>query len=113
MAITTRRPRPGWIRHSDRGSQYACAEYRATLARHDRQASMSRNGNCWDNAPMESFFASLKEELVHDEDYATREQARASIFEYIEVFYNRVRRHSALGYVAPAEYERTYNPTHR
>ena len=75
--------------------------------------SRSRRGNCWDNAPMESFFASLKKELVHGEDYATREQARSSIFEYIEAFYNRVRRHSSLGYVAPAEFERTHNQTHR
>ena len=73
-----------------------------------------RVGNCcWDNAAMESFFASLKKELVHDEDYATREQAKASIFEYIEAFYNRVRRHSSLGYVAPDEYERAHNQTHR
>ena len=70
---------------------------------------MSRRANCWDNAPMESFFASLKKELVHDEDFATRAEARASIFEYIEVFYNRVRRHSSLGYVSPAEYEQTDN----
>ena len=68
---------------------------------------MSRRANCWDNAPMESFFASLKKELVHDEDYDTREEARASIFEYIEVFYNRQRRHSSLGYVSPAEYEQS------
>ena len=67
---------------------------------------MSRRGNCWDNAPMESFFASLKKELVHAEDYATRAEARASLFEYIEVFYNRVRRHSLLGYKSPVEYER-------
>jgi transposase InsO family protein len=67
---------------------------------------MSRRANCWDNAPMESCFASLKKELVHDEDYATRAEARASLFEYIEVFYNRVRRHSSLGYKSPAEYER-------
>ncbi|MBN9120122.1 MAG: IS3 family transposase [Planctomycetes bacterium] len=74
---------------------------------------MSRRGDCWDNAPMEPFLASLKKELVHGEDYATREQARASIFEYIEAFYNRVRRHSSLGYVSPAEYERAHNQTHR
>ena len=103
----------GLVAHSDRGSQYASEHYRRRLAEERIACSMSRRGNCWDNAPMESFFASLKKELVHHEDYATREQARASIFEYIEVFYNRVRRHSALGYVAPAEYERTYNPTHR
>ena len=74
---------------------------------------MSRRGGCWDNAPMESFFASLKKELVHHEDYATRDEARAGIFEYIEAFYNCVRGHSSLGYVSPAEYERTHNRTHR
>ena len=101
------------VAHSDRGSQYASEHYRRRLSEERITCSMSRRGNCWDNAPMESFFASLKKELVHDEDYATREQAKASIFEYIEAFYNRVRRHSALGYVAPDEYERTHNPTHR
>jgi transposase InsO family protein len=101
------------VAHSDRGSQYASEHYRRRLREERIECSMSRRGNCWDNAPMESFFASLKKELVHHEDYATREQARASIFEYIEAFYNRVRRHSSLGYVAPAEYERTHNPTHR
>ena len=74
---------------------------------------MSRRGDCWDNAPMVSFFASLKMELIHHEDYATREQARTSTFEYIEAFYNRGRRRSALGYVAPAEYERAHHPNHR
>ena len=103
----------GLVAHSDRGTQYASEHYQRRLKEERIECSMSRRGNCWDNAPMESFFASLKKELVHDEDYATREQARASIFEYIEVFYNRVRRHSALGYVAPDEYERTHNPTHR
>ena len=73
---------------------------------------MSGVGQCWDNAPVESFFASLKRELVHDERYTTRDEARASIFEYVEVFYNRVRRHSSLGYVSPDEFERTYNPKH-
>jgi putative transposase len=101
------------VAHSDRGSQYASEHYQRRLAEERIVCSMSRRGNCWDNAPMESFFASLKKELVHDEDYATREEATASIFEYIEVFYNRVRRHSTLGYVAPAEYERTHNQTHR
>jgi putative transposase len=101
------------VAHSDRGSQYASEHYQRRLSEERVACSMSRRGNCWDNAPMESFFASLKKELVHHEDYATREEARASIFEYIEAFYNRVRRHSALGYVAPAEYERTHNPTHR
>ncbi len=101
------------IAHSDRGSQYASEHYQRRLSEERIKCSMSRRGNCWDNAPMESFFASLKKELVHHEDYATREQAKASIFEYIEAFYNRVRRHSSLGYVAPAEYERTHNQNHR
>jgi putative transposase len=103
----------GLVAHSDRGSQYAREHYRRRLREERIACSMSRRGNCWDNAPMESFFASLKKELVHDEDYATREQAKASIFEYIEAFYNRVRRHSSLGYVAPDEYERAHNLTHR
>jgi putative transposase len=101
------------VAHSDRGTQYASEHYQRRLSEEGIECSMSRRGNCWDNAAMESFFASLKKELVHDEDYATREEAKASIFEYIEAFYNRVRRHSALGYVAPEEYERTHNQTHR
>jgi transposase InsO family protein len=118
MALT-RRPAlqgssaSGLVAHSDRGSQYASEHYQRRLAEERIACSMSRRGNCWDNAPVESFFASLKKELVHHEDYATRDEARASIFEYIEVFYNRVRRHSALGYVAPTEYEQTHNLTHR
>jgi transposase InsO family protein len=103
----------GLVAHSDRGSQYASEHYQRRLSEERITCSMSRRGNCWDNAAMESFFASLKKELVHDEDYATREEAKASIFEYIEAFYNRVRRHSSLGYVAPDEYERTHNQTHR
>jgi putative transposase len=103
----------GLVAHSDRGSQYASEHYQRLLKEERITCSMSRRGNCWDNAAMESFFASLKKELVHDEDYATRDQAKASIFEYIEAFYNRVRRHSSLGYVAPDEYERTHNQTHR
>ena len=103
----------GLVTHSDRGSQYAGEHYQRRLSEERITCSMSRRGNCWDNAPMESFFASLKKELVHDEDYATRDQAKASIFEYIEAFYNRVRRHSSLGYVAPDEYERTHTQTHR
>ena len=101
------------VAHSDRGSQYASEHYQRRLSEERITCSMSRRGNCWDNAAMESFFASLKKELVHDEDYATRDEAKASIFEYIEAFYNRVRRHSALGHVAPEVYERTYNQTHR
>lgn len=94
------------VAHSDRGSQYASEHYQRALAEHGITCSMSRRANRWDNAPMESFFATLKKELVHDEDYATREEARGSIFEFIEVFYNRTRRHSALGYRSPIEYER-------
>jgi len=103
----------GLMAHSDRGSQYASEHYQRRLSEERITCSMSRRGDCWDNAVMESFFASLKKELVHGEDYATRDEAKASIFEYIETFYNRVRRHSSLEYVAPAEYERTYNPIHR
>lgn len=113
MAVCGRRPGEGVLAHSDRGSQYASEHYQWVLAGDGIVCSMSRRGDCWDNAPMESFFASLKKELVHREDYPTREAAKASIFEYIEVFYNRVRRHSSLGFVSPAEYERTHNPTHR
>ena len=118
MALARRRPLQGsspsgLVTHSDRGSQYASEHYQRRLAEERIACSMSRRGNCWDNAPMESFFASLKKELVHDEDYVTRDEARASIFEYIEAFYNRVRRHSSLGYVSPDEYERTHNQTHR
>ena len=106
MAISRRLPAEGLVAHSDRGSQYASEHYQRLLSGHGITCSMSRRANCWDNAPMESFFASLKKELVHDEDYATRAEARASLFEYIEVFYNRVRRHSSLGYRSPHEYER-------
>lgn len=101
------------VAHSDRGSQYASEHYQRRLREERIACSMSGVGQCWDNAAMESFFASLKKELVHDEDYATRDEAKASIFEYIEAFYNCVRRHSSLGYAAPDEYERTHNQTHR
>jgi transposase InsO family protein len=107
MAVQFRLPKEGLLAHSDRGSQYASEHYRRLLAKHGIECSMSRRANCWDNAPMESFFASLKKELVHHEDYQTREEAKASIFEYIEVFYNRKRRHSSLGYKSPAEYEQS------
>ncbi len=113
MAVRRRLPGVGLVAHSDRGSQYASDHYRRLLDRHGITCSMSRVAQCWDNAPVESFFASLKRELVHDERYATHGEARASIFEYVETFYNRVRRHSALGYVSPAEFERTHNPKHR
>jgi putative transposase len=110
MAVGRRLPGDGLVAHSDRGSQYASDHYQRVLGRHGITCSMSRVAQCWDNAPVESFFASLKRELVHDEQYTTREQAKASIFEYLEVFYNRVRRHSSLGFVSPAEFERTHNP---
>jgi len=106
MALAQRLPGAGLVAHSDRGSQYASEHYQRLLAAHGITCSMSRRGDCWDNAPMESFVASLKKELVHGADFATREEARAEIFEYIEVFYNRTRRHSALGYRSPDEYER-------
>jgi putative transposase len=105
MAIKRRRPLPGCMHHSDRGSQYAAGDYRKQLAKYGMVCSMSRKGNCWDNAPMESFFHSLKTELVHHRDYQTRDEARRDIFEYIEVFYNRQRRHSTLGYLSPAQFE--------
>ena len=105
MAITTRRPHAGLLHHSDRGSQYAARSYQQVLATHGITASMSRKGNCWDNACVESFFGTLKRELVYHRRYATREEAKQEIFEYIEVFYNRQRRHSTLGYHSPAEYE--------
>ena len=105
MAVAARCPEAGLLAHSDRGSQYAGEHYQRTLAKYGIRCSMSRRGNCWDNAPMESFFATLKKELVHHEKYATRAEAKASLFEYIEVFYNRERRHSALGYVTPVQFE--------
>jgi transposase InsO family protein len=107
MAVQRRLPGVGLLAHSDRGSQYASDHYRRLLAEHGIDCRMSRRGDCWDNAPMESFFASLKKELVHDADFATRAEGRAAVFEYIEVFYNGQRRHSWLGYVSPAEYEQS------
>ena len=105
MAIQRQLPGEGLLSHSDRGSQYASEHYQELLKRYGIKCSMSRRGDCWDNAPMESLFATLKKELVHFEDYATRDAARESLFESIELFYNRVRRHSALGYKSPAEFE--------
>lgn len=93
--------------HSDRGSQYAAHAYQERLQERGIVCSMSRRGNCWDNAPVESFFATLKKEEVHREEYVTHEQAKASLFYYIEVFYNRRRRHSALGYISPHDYEQS------
>lgn len=106
MALERRRPPPGLLHHSDRGSQYASAEYQRVLAEHGIVGSMSRRGNCWDNAVAESFFATLKVELVHEAAWATRAAARTDLFEYLEVFYNGQRRHSALGYLSPRAFER-------
>jgi putative transposase len=103
MALQRRRPDPGLVHHSDRGVQYAAGPYRQVLKRHGIKQSMSRRGNCLDNAPMESFFASLKKEQVHHVRFRTREEAKAAVFEYVEIFYNRQRLHSALGYRTPAE----------
>ncbi len=103
MALQRCRPPEGLIHHSDRGVQYAAEPYRQVLARHGIERSMSRRGNCLDNAPMESFFAALKAEHVHHARFRTRTEARAAVFEYVEVFYNRQRLHSALGYRTPAE----------
>ena len=107
MAIEARRPAPGTLmHHSDRGVQYACHEYRQALADAEIAVSMSRKGNCWDNAPVESFFSTLKHELVYRTSFASHDAARAALFQYIEGFYNRRRLHSSLGYLSPVEYER-------
>ena len=105
MAIQRQRPAPGLLHHSDRGSQYASAEYRKVLKSHGIVPSMSRKGNCWDNAPMESFFGTAKSELVHHQRYPTREAAKRDLFAYIEGYYNRQRLHSALGYLTPEQAE--------
>lgn len=107
LAIAQRQPGPGLVHHSDRGSQYASADYGVLLTARGMVASMSRKGNCYDNAPMESFFGTLKTERVHHRRYRTRAEARQDIFHYIEVFYNRKRRHSALGYMSPTQFERS------
>jgi putative transposase len=105
MALSQRQPVAGLIMHTDRGSQYGAESYRQLLTQHGIQPSMSRKGNCWDNAVAESFFHTLKTELIYLEDFDTREQAQTAVFEYIEVFYNRQRCHSANGYLAPLVYE--------
>jgi transposase InsO family protein len=104
-AIQARRPEPGFVFHSDRGSQYTSDEFRQLLAAHQGVQSLSRKGQCWDNAVGESWFATLKEELIHRQSWATRAQVRRAVFEFIEVFYNRQRLHSSLDYLSPAEYE--------
>jgi putative transposase len=107
MAIFRQKRKPPRIMHSDRGSQYASEAFRAELKHHRCKQSMSRKGNCWDNAVAESFFGALKTELVHQMKYKTREEARLSIFDYIEMFYNRRRLHSYLNYVSPDEFEKS------
>ena len=105
-ALMQRKPEAGLMFHSDRGTQYASYAFRELMERHGFVQSMSSSGNCYDNALMESFFHTLKTELTYFEKYRTRQEARGSVFEYIEVFYNRVRRHSALNYCSPVEFER-------
>jgi len=107
-AVATKRPGPGLIHHSDRGTQYCAHEYRRLVDQFKMRASMSRKGDCYDNAPMESFWGTLKNELVHHSRYKTRDQAMRVITEHIEVFYNRQRRQARLGYLSPALYERQF-----
>ncbi len=104
MAWFRKHPAAGLIHHSDRGSQYASEAFQGALARYGMLCSMSRKGNCWDNAPAESFFNSLKNERVHGTRYATRQEAITDLFDYIELFYNRGRRHSTLGYRSPVQF---------
>ena len=108
MAVQNRKLVEGLLHHTDRGSQYASGSYQNLLTAFDIQVSMSRTGDCFDNAPMESFFSTLKCEQVHLQNYSTRAEARTDIFAYIEGFYNRTRRHSSLGYLSPEEFERRY-----
>lgn len=109
-ALEHRRPPAALLHHSDRGVQYACDDYQKVLLFHEMRASMSNKGECYDNAVMESFFGTLKQELVYREAYQSREEARQSLFEYIEVFYNRQRLHSTLGYLTPVQYEESLKP---
>jgi putative transposase len=106
MAIEQRRPRAGLVHHSDRGTAYVGTLYQANLVRIGAMLSMSRKGNCYDNAVVESFFGNLKNELVHHRTFASRDEARTAIFDYIEVFYNRQRAHATLQYLSPVDYER-------
>ena len=107
MAPQRRRPGRGVIHHSDRGSQYTSEQFQRLLADQGVTCSMSRSGDVWDNSAMESFFSSLKTERIHRKVYQTREQAKADVFDYVERFYNPYRRHSTIGYVSPADYEKT------
>ena len=110
MALESHNPPEGLMHHSDRGSNYTAKDYRKALLDRGIQCSMSRKGNCWDNAVAESFFATIKKELIHRYQFTTRRQAASAIFEYIEVFYNRVRKHSKLGYTSPAQFRRDNQP---
>jgi transposase InsO family protein len=105
MALMHRRPRPGLIHHTDQGATYTSGAYQRQLEQTGLLASMSRKGNCYDNAVVESFFSTLKNELVHERDYHTRDEAQAEVFEFIEVFYNRQRLHQTLGYMSPVQFE--------
>jgi putative transposase len=107
MAIETRTPGPGLIHHSDRGFQYASKDFRAVLKKHKMVASMSRKGDFWDNAVMESFYRTLKVERLHRERYQDRRQAKSAVFEFLEAFYNTRRSHSTLDYLSPADFERS------
>jgi len=108
QAVSARRPAAGLIHHSDRGSQYCSHEYRGVLARHRMRASMSRRGNCYDNAPAESFWGTLKTELAHHRRYQTRAEAEREVTEYIDLFYNRRRRQARPGYLSPAAYTQQF-----
>jgi putative transposase len=110
-AYWRKKPQAGLLHHSDHGSQYCSQAYRALQQSYGMETSMSRKGNCWDNAPMESFFGTLKTECLHHYWFATREQAKAVVFEYIEVFYNQIRRHAKLGNQSPAQYAKQFNET--
>jgi transposase InsO family protein len=113
MAIAARRPAPGWIFGSDRGSQYTSTEFRTLLKAHHGVQSLSRKGQCWDKAVGESWFATLKEELIHRQSWATISQVRRAVIEFIEMFYNHQRLHSSLDYLTPAEYEQQIHQASR
>jgi putative transposase len=112
MALDRRRPQGGVLHHTDRGVQYACGDYRKLLTKNGMTCSMSKKGDCWDNAVSESFFATLKSELIETKAWQAREQVRAAVFEYIEVWYNRERLHSSLDYNSPSEYEELHTANH-
>lgn len=110
MALAHRRPQPGVIHHTDQGATYTSLAYQRQLTQTGLVASMSRKGNCYDNAVVESFFSTLKNELVHDQDFWTHEAAQSAVFEFIEVFYNRQRLHQTMGYVSPVQFEAAHVP---